>query len=172
MDVGEFVPIGRLATDLGMDRSHARKYILAAGFTFLRIRTPETLGQQTLALSLTDAEAIKELRRTQGFNGRVAVSGNVGGFYVVQLVPDLDPLRVKLGFAIDPVGRLQEHRTAAPTAELIKAWPCRRSWEVTVMASLTRTGCTLIANEVFTCDSIVALVERGDTFFALMPDPA
>jgi hypothetical protein len=37
------------------------------------------------------------------------------------------------------------------------------------MASLTRCGCQLIANEVYTCDNVEAITERADKFFSLLP---
>jgi len=41
----------------------------------------------------------------------------------------LPPNRVKIGFADSVEKRLAEHRTAGPTAKLLKAWPCKRSWD-------------------------------------------
>jgi hypothetical protein len=77
---------------------------------------------------------------------------------------------VKVGFADNVEKRLAEHRTAAPTAKLLKAWPCKRSWDYAVMDSITRTGCKLVLNEVYEGE-ISGFVERGDAYFALMPDP-
>ena len=45
-----YVLLTKLARDLGMDRSHARKYVLRNGFTFLHVRTAETGNQLSLAL--------------------------------------------------------------------------------------------------------------------------
>jgi hypothetical protein len=39
------------------------------------------------------------------------------------------------------------------------------------MDCLTGLGCRLILNEVFECDDVDALITRGDTLFALLPDP-
>jgi len=38
------------------------------------------------------------------------------------------------------------------------------------MDSITRTGCKLVLNEVYEGE-ISGFVERGDAYFALMPDP-
>src|SRR5262249_33797068 len=84
---------------------------------------------------------------------------------------DLDPRRLKLGVADDLPSRLSQHRTAAPTAVVVKSWPCKRTWEGTVMDCLTAVNCRLILNEVFECDDVVALIARGDNLFALLPDP-
>jgi hypothetical protein len=39
------------------------------------------------------------------------------------------------------------------------------------MDSVTRLDCRLILNEVFECDDPEALVERGNAFFSLLPQP-
>lgn len=166
----EYVTLKDLAEQLGIDRSNVRKYVVKHGLNPVSVRTPGSRGQLTLALTAADAEAVRALRDSQGFGESVnPVENGDGYFYVVQLVPELDPNRVKLGFAVDTGARLDAHRTAAPTAVLLKAWRCKRSWEGAAIASITRAGCQLIANEVYQVDDLGALVEWGDAFFGLMP---
>ncbi len=93
-----------------------------------------------------------------------------GYFYVIQLVPEAIPERVKIGFADSVEQRLNEHRTAAPTARLVKIWPCKRSWDYAAMDSITREGCKLVLNEVFE-GTVEGFVQRGDDFFGVMPNP-
>jgi hypothetical protein len=93
-----------------------------------------------------------------------------GSFYIIQLVPEALPNRVKLGFADNVDQRLNEHRTAAPTAKLLKSWPCKRSWEYAATDSITREGCKLVLNEVYEGD-ISGFLERAGQFFAVMPNP-
>jgi hypothetical protein len=93
-----------------------------------------------------------------------------GYFYIIQLIPEVLPDRVKIGFSDNVEKRLGEHKTAAPTARILKAWPCKRSWDYAVMDSVTREGCKLVLNEVFEGD-INGFIERGDQFFAMMPSP-
>jgi DNA-binding IclR family transcriptional regulator len=165
----DYVLLGDLAQEWGLDRSSARRYVLKAGFSFLKVRTEESRGQLTLALSVEDAENLREIRRDEGYTGRVVVDNGAGFFYVIQLVPELEPGRVKLGFASDVEARLRAHRTAAPTARLLKAWASKRSWEVAAIDSLTKEGCEPLSGEVFEVDSLDDLVGRGDAFFSLMP---
>jgi len=170
----DYVLLKDLATEIGLDRSNARKYVLKAGFSMFKVRTPESRRQLTLALTPEDAETIKELRQSQGYAvgkhpGKAIIDNNCGWFYIIQLVPELEPGRVKLGFAGDVDARLQAHKTAAPTAELLKAWPSKRSWEPAIIASLTREHCELISDEVFTVDDLDSLIDRGNTFFSLLP---
>jgi hypothetical protein len=169
-----YVLLKDLARELGLDKSNTRKYVLKAGFSFLKVRTPEGRGQLTLALAVEDAETIRELRQSQGYvigkhPGKIITDNGDGFFYIIQLVPELEANRVKLGFATDVDSRLQSHRTAAPTAQLVKAWPCKRSWEPTAITSLTREDCELLSGEVFRVGNLDLLIERGNAFFAIMP---
>jgi hypothetical protein len=168
----EFISIKELADRLRMDRSHARRYVLKLGYAFHKRRTQDSGGQLTLCVSTPEAEEIISQRADQGFTAsNVVTVSDVGVFYVIQLVPELDPKRLKLGFAESIDQRLSQHRTAAPTAKVLRAWPCKRTWELTAMDSLTRLNCRLILNEVFECDDSEALVARGDVFFSLLPQP-
>lgn len=168
----EVVSIKDLAGKLGMDRSHARRYVLKLGFKPQKRRTVGSGNQLTLTVTRTEAESILKHRRDQGFTSEgKPVETGWGVFYVIQLVPELDPRRIKLGFAGDLTDRLTQHRTAAPTAMILRSWPCRRAWEVTVMDCLTSVACRHILNEVFECDAIDDLIEKGEAFFRLLPDP-
>jgi len=93
-----------------------------------------------------------------------------GYFYLIQLIPEAMPNRVKIGFADNVERRLVEHQTSAPTAKLLKFWPCKRSWDYAAMDSITRSGCKLVLNEVYEGD-VDGFVARGDAFFDLMPPP-
>lgn len=169
----EYVTVKELAKEWGMDKSNARRYLMGAGFSFVHVRTPETRGQKTLALTLVDAEQARQARERDGYSGGVAETRSNGGyFYIVQLVPDLDPKRVKLGFASKIDARLQAHKMAAPTAKLVETWPCKRVWEYAIIDSITRSECKLLSNEVFECENIERLIESTQAFFKLMPEVA
>ena len=168
----EFVSLKLLAPELGLDRSNMRKYALKVGVKPHKRRTPDSAGQLTLAVTAAEAEFLRTKRREQGFlEASRPVSPEVGSFYIIQLVPDLDPHRLKFGFADAIQCRLAQHRTSAPTAQVVKTWPCRRAWEGTVIDGLTAGACRLILNEVYECDDLATVVERGDAIFALLPPP-
>lgn len=155
-----------------MDRSHARRYVLRLGFKPQKRRTADSGNQLTLTVTEEEAVAILKHREEQGFTTEgKPVQSESGVFYVIQLVPELDPKRIKLGFANDLNDRLAQHRTAAPTAKVLHSWPCRRSWESTVMDCLASAHCRQILNEVFDCDELDTLIERGNALFGLLPDP-
>jgi hypothetical protein len=174
MGADEFVSLKQLAEALGLDRSNARRYILKQGFKPAKRRTLDSGGMLALSFTKEEAERIIALRREQGYFGGLEakpISEEKGSFYVIQLVPELNPNRLKFGFASDVADRLQQHRTSAPTATVRKTWPCRKTWEVTAIAALSAVGCRLILNEVFECDDVETVLARGDAFFGLLPDP-
>ena len=168
----EYVSLKRLAEEIGRDRSHARRYVLKLGIKPHKRRTPDSQNQLALAVDQDEAEVIRQKRREEGFIGdSKPVAKDVGEFYIIRLVPELDNRRVKMGFTNDLRVRLDQHRTAAPTADVAASWPCKRSWETTVMDCLADSNCRLILNEVFECDDVDALVALADQLFQLLPDP-
>src|SRR5205823_3278953 len=94
----EYISVKSLAPKLGLDRSNARKYILRLRIEPHKRRTPDSRGQLTLAVSPAEAERILTTRQEQGFLASKPISNELGVFYVVQLIPELDPRRIKLGF--------------------------------------------------------------------------
>jgi hypothetical protein len=168
-----YVSLKSLASEIGMDRSHMRRYVLRLGITPHKRRTPDSRHQLTLAVDDQQAETIRQRRDECGFSSDRKVSASdVGEFYVIQLVPELDSRRVKLGFAENVSARLEQHRTAAPTAKLLSSWPCRRSWEGTLIECLSLRNCRLIRSEVFECDDVKELIEFANQLFVMFPDPA
>lgn len=126
----------------------------------------------TLWVTSAEADAIASQRQDKGFLASTVVAvSDVGIFDVIQLVPDLDSKRLKLGFAESLEQRLSQHRTAAPAARVLRAWPCKRPWELRAFDALTREGCRLILSEVSECDDPDTLIKRGDVFFNMLPAP-
>ena len=168
----QVVPLRLLARELRVDRSHFRRYVVRLGIIPQKRHTTDSGNKLVVTVTAQEADCIRAARREQGYDLSSGEPDEVlGAFYVVQLVPELDPNRVKLGFADDPVARLAQHRTAAPTAKLLKTWPCKRSWEYTVIDALSAAGCKLILNEVYECCDLARLLSHGDRLFELLPDP-
>ncbi|HET6882900.1 MAG TPA: type II toxin-antitoxin system VapC family toxin [Pirellulales bacterium] len=152
----QLVPLQRLAREMRVDRSHFRRYVVRLGITPQKRHTPDSGNKLVVTVTAHEADRIRAARRQQGYEvDGLQVEAVVGVFYVVQLVPELDPNRVKLGFADDAAARLAQHRTAAPTAKLLKTWPCKRSSEFTVIDALSAANCKLILNEVYECCDLV-----------------
>ena len=101
-------------------------------------------------------------------DGDEFVSAEIGVFYLIQLEPDHDPFRFKVGFAANMNDRLRQLRCSAPYSIVVKNWPCRRLWEKTAIDCLT-FGCERLHTEVFRCSSLETVVAKGEQFFGMMP---
>ena len=132
--------------------------------------------RNALSLSREDADRLsntyrrKVVPRTASQNGAVGPTG-YGYFYIIQLHPEDLPTRLKIGYTDNLDVRQSDHRTSAPTLQLIRSWPCRRTWEETAKASITREDCRCIGGEVFDGD-VQGFVERAEAFFSIMPIPS
>ena len=171
----EMVTIAEIAKRLQVDL-HYRARLIARESDTLLLQLHRGKGDKLL-LSKDDAERL--IASYEARRGPIPVSGEPGAdvkydrygyFYLIQLVPEALPDRVKIGFADNVEKRLAEHRTAAPTARLLKSWPCKRSWDYAAMDSIARNGCKLVLNAVFEGE-ITGFIERGDAFFSVMPNP-
>ncbi len=96
------------------------------------------------------------------------VSAEVGVFYLIQLEPEFDPGRFKVGFAAGMAERLRQLRCSAPFAMVLQTWSCRRLWERTAIDSVS-VGCEKLHTEVFRAESLDEVVGRCERFFAVMP---
>ena len=171
--MAEMVGIPEIAKRLKLDGGTVRRLIARVGDT-LEIELHRGKGDRLL-LSREDADrliASYEARRRPDESSAEDSSkyDRFGFFYLIQLVPEVLPNRVKIGFADDADKRLAEHRTAAPTAKILKTWPCKRSWDYAAMDSVSREACKLVLNEVYEGD-VDWFIARGDAFFAVMPNP-
>ena len=171
--MAKLVGIPDIAKRVGSDGTSVRRLIAREGDA-LKIQIRRGKGDRVL-LTRDDAEkliASYEARHAPSAmeNQDTATFDRHGYFYIIQLVPEAIPNRVKLGFADSVERRLADHRTSAPTAKLLKAWPCRRSWEFAATDSATRSDCKLVLNEVHEGD-IEEFVKRVDAFFAMIPNP-
>lgn len=117
-------------------------------------------------------EALSSNRRNQDENEEAEFSDaalyDIGVFYLLQLEPNHDPCRFKVGFASNINERLRQHRCSAPYTQIVKTWPCRRLWEKTTIECVTE-GCERLHTEVFRAQSIEAVEAKCEQFFALMP---
>ena len=92
-----------------------------------------------------------------------------GVFYLIQLEPEHDAGRFKVGFASNLPERLRDHRCSAPFATVLATWPCLLLWEKTVIDCVTQS-CEKIHTEVFRTDDISAVRNRCEQFFSVMPN--
>ena len=168
----EPITLKTLAAELGMDRSHLRKFVLKMGIEPLRVRTPDSRNQATLALIPTDADRLRTARVEAGFtksDNHSEVRASRGQFYIAAMDIEARPNRIKLGYTDSLDSRLASYRTGNPDAQILRAWPCKRVWELTVIDAVTNFhDCRRVSGEVYDCPDVDALIARGDAFFAML----
>ena len=172
----EWVSVTSLANELGVRRQSVHKVIKRLNLTTSQRRVAGSRGQLASTVSPSDAALVRDElgRNRRADHPSPSSPESECSFYIIQLVPELDPRRIKLGVADSVEERLRNHRTASPTARVLKTWACKRSWEsAAIDALVSRDGtCRRLSNEVFDCEDVDGLTARGDSFFEMMPDPA
>ncbi len=169
-----------LADDLQVRKQRLFKVLTKLGIRPTLRRESSRRGQNIATISSADAARVKEalaqaaaVRPRPPSADRLAdapydAGDEIGVFYVVQLEPEHDSGRFKVGFTAELEGRLRKHRTSAPFARCEKSWPCRRIWERAAIDCAT-AGCERLHTEVFRAASLTDVVTRADAFFAVMP---
>lgn len=61
------VTLRELAQEFGREKTVIRKFVRKHGISFIRVRTEQGRWQSELALTPEDAEAVRKLRRAEGF---------------------------------------------------------------------------------------------------------
>ncbi|HKB03627.1 MAG TPA: hypothetical protein VKD90_15495 [Gemmataceae bacterium] len=163
----DFVSLAQLAAELGLDRMRLRDCVFRSGVRPRKIRVGR--AGNGVALVITEQEAARFRAFHEYVAGRPVPPGRAGYFLAVQLVPDLDPRRLKLGFTLDLRAWSVHFRVAAPTAVVAGCWRCRENWVATVIDCVSARGCSAIADSVFNCDDVPELVARANALFGLLP---
>ena len=97
-----------------------------------------------------------------------------GYFYLIQMIPDIHPRRIKTGYtARQPHSRVIEYcRTGSPTCELLAAWECEsREGERAARTALFDgvNGIRHVKGEVYDVDDIPALIQQAARYFRSEP---
>jgi len=164
-----FVTIRQLSERTGKDRGNLLRFVKKNGYKVITLdRVPGSRGASVSAVSTIDADTIENQLNEDRLPSTLETTSKQGFFYAIAVVPELAPNRIKLGFASDIAIRLASHKTSAPTATLLKSWPCKYYWELTAIDSITRTDATLILGEVYEFISVSDMLQRADDFFAQM----
>jgi hypothetical protein len=174
--MADYVSFNELAKRLGIDSTTVRRNIDRVcenlGISVKRDRGNKTNRKITHYLSREDADRFIAYYESKNEKPDMQASEDaiqaLGVFYVIQLIPEALPNRLKIGYTDNLEMRLATHQTAAPTARVLASWPCKRSWDYAAMDSITREDCAWVLNEVFEGDP-EGFLRRGNEFFALMP---
>src|SRR6266498_1198427 len=136
----ERVPILDLAEEIGVRQQWLFKVARRLSIRHIKRREPARGNQLIATVTPAEAATIRsevarsraERRSDDCLDAEAAqspyVAEEVGVFYIIQLEPQFDPGRFKLGWAGDIEERLRKHRCVAPFAICVKKWPCRRAW--------------------------------------------
>lgn len=175
----ERIAIVDLADDLQVRKQRIFKLVRRLGILPTQRREPSRGNQNTASVTPNEASTIRaeivKSSDTPGADSGLAVGGpavyysdDVGFFYLIQLEPEHDPGRFKLGFTTDLEGRLRKHRCAAPFAQYRCSFPARRVWERAAIDCVTN-GCEQLHTEVFRAESLEQVANRAQSFFSMMP---
>ena len=167
----ELISVIDVAASLGKRKQYIFKILGRLGIESKKQKSSDARGQQIAYITTEGYDRIKEyLSSASEESDSSIVQPDVGGvFYLIQLEPEHDPGRFKVGFATSIEERLRAHKTAAPFSKVLKTWPCKSLWEKTAIDCVSQ-GCTRLHTEVFRTDSIEQVLSRCDAFFSLMPN--
>ena len=167
-DHKKLISVPQAAKRLGIHKATVFKVLKRLRIKAEKARSSEGHGQLTSYITESELEAVRESLAASPQSVVESDSSLWGVFYLLQLEPQLDPGRFKLGYAASIDDRLRSHRTVAPLAKLIETWPCKLLWEKTAIESISR-GYERLYTEVFRAPSIDEVVARVEEFFNVMP---
>ena len=176
MTTTEMKSVMSIALELEKRKQSIFKIIKRLGIEIDKKRDTASKNQFVAYVTQAEYQRIKEEissrvrnpdRETQG-DDRFADTDEMGVFYLIQLEPDHDTGRCKVGFAVNMQDRLRVHRCSAPFSKVIKKWPCKRLWEKTAIDCIT-SECERLHTEVFRARTIDEVIIKADAFFHLMP---
>jgi hypothetical protein len=167
-----------LAAQHGMRKQTVFKVLARLGIETVKRagNSKASRGQLIAYISGDDAQRFAEEVRSMADANRRAADGDgpdaaipeQGVFYLLQLEPERDPGRFKVGFATSLPERLRTLKCSAPFTTVLATWPCKNLWEKTAIDCVTQ-GCERLHTEVFRTDSIDGVRQRCERFFELMP---
>lgn len=167
----DFMTFREVADQIGVSIDTIRRTARRLDLIIQKEKTTTSKGATVHGLSIDDANRIVsyfEDRDNPDSDVDASSLDRFGYFYIIQLIPEAIPNRVKIGYTDNIDTRLREHKTAAPTARYLGHWMCKRSWDQAAMDSITRKGCQLVMNEVYE-GNIEGFLSRAEEFFRIMP---
>ncbi|MEM9829832.1 MAG: hypothetical protein AAF944_04300 [Bacteroidota bacterium] len=167
-----YISVIDASAKIGANKQTLFKWIKKLGLKTIKSKNSSHKGQAISYIDLDDFEKLLEYKQQNEHNYTQTQNlGKIdhGVFYLIQLEPQFDPGRFKLGFATNIAERLRSHKCSAPFAKIIETWPSHALWEKTAIDSVTR-GCEKLYTEVFRTDNIEKIKTRCNEFFSLMPN--
>jgi len=168
----DLISVADAAKALGRNKHSLFKLIDRLKLEKVFIKSEAARGQTAAHISSEDFDILQS--HVEGASSASAPQdndGSTGGyFYIIQLEPEFDPQRLKLGFAASVDERIRKHKTSAPFSTVLASWPCKLLWEKTVIDCLTENS-EKVYTEVFRVEDVDETIRKAAAFFELMPDP-
>ncbi len=174
----DLISLKDAAAELDVRDKWLHKIIKALDIEGIMRRDPSRRNQLVKCISQVEFDLVaREVarRRTRNPSGQNDAEGNEdvisteqGVFYFLQLEPELDPNRFKVGFAANMPERLRALCCSAPFAKAMKTWPCKRRWEKTAIDFVT-WDCKQVHTEIFRNDSLDDVIAKCEAFFGISP---
>ncbi|GGE60975.1 MarR family transcriptional regulator [Actibacterium pelagium] len=165
------ISIVELAAELGIRKQSVFKIVKRLGIEAQKLKTDDSRGQLAAHVSDEEADLIRQSVKPQVSPMKADEKTNSAGwFYLIQLEPEVDPGRYKVGFAQDLDQRVRSHRTSAPFSIVVNAWPCKFLWEKTAIDCVSRDS-EKLHTEVFRTSDLGEVESLAEQFFSAMPNP-
>lgn len=173
----ELISVEDVATQLGISRPLVHKITKRLGIEGDIRRDPSKRNAHVKYITQADLNRVRDealrtmpssSQQTNAVGNGDLISTEQGVFYVVQLEPEHDPNRFKVGFASNMPERLRALCCSAPFAKVVQMWPCKRRWEKTAIDFVT-WDCEQLHTEVFRNDSLNDVIAKCEAFFAISP---
>lgn len=166
---------------LGLDTSNSRRYALNKGFKFMKTRTVESRNQPTLCLSKDDFDKLVAMRKDEAYINNVNTNNNslkkinlnasgIGVFYIIQLMPDELPNRVKLGYATSLDRRAQAHKTTCPNLKILFQYKIKEVWEKAIIDMMSCASIKRKSQEVFDVKNVKVFIEYAKKILSKFPE--
>lgn len=174
----DLISIIDIASQTGKRKQSIHKIVKRLGIQPTKMRSTAGGGQLISYITNEDSRRVLAEIETPTSSGSqetlkdASVSdmqlGEEGVLYLLELEPEHDPGRFKVGFAVSLSERIRALRCSAPFARVVRAWPCKRLWEKTAIECVAE-GCDRLHTEVFRARSLESVLARCEAFFGLMP---
>ena len=169
----DLISVSDAAQKLGIYKQTLFRVIKRLGVDTIKKKSSSHRGQAISYITKKDFDLIVDNQsiikdHEKGVSPISSAQIDHGVFYLIQLEPEHDPGRFKLGFASNMPERLRSHRCSAPFATIVETWPCHVLWEKTAIDCVTQ-GCEKLHTEVFRSTDIENVKRKCEHFFSLMP---
>jgi len=170
--LNESISVLDAAKKMGIHKSSLFKILKRFNIVTFKEKSSKHSGQAIAYITNNDFNFVIQNYTKKDIQNDKIISKTIGigVFYLIQLEPDYDKGRFKLGFTSNIAERLRDHRCSAPYVDLINSWDCHSLWEKTAIDCVTQ-NCEKLHTEVFRTNDIAEVEKKCTEFFKIMPNP-